>query len=160
MNAFVEHALYATVRNLFRLFTAVVLVSLTLMPLESRSDARGTSSSTTTKVAESVHDISESDFTSLVLNSSKPVLVDFYAGWCYPCKKLAPLVSDVSREYKDRVSFYRVDVDKNSTLASRYQIEGIPALKVFKNGKIVEESLGLQSSKQISSLLNHALSAR
>jgi thioredoxin 1 len=112
------------------------------------------------KDQELVTEISETDFKKLALDSSKPVLIDFFATWCYPCKKLGPVVSDVSREYAAKASFYRIDVDKNPELATKYQIDGIPALKIFKGGKVVAESVGLQSRQEISSMLDRAISIR
>ncbi|HIA52243.1 MAG TPA: peptide-methionine (R)-S-oxide reductase MsrB [Candidatus Melainabacteria bacterium] len=107
--------------------------------------------------ADRVVEINESNFQTLVLKAQKPVLVDFYATWCSPCKKLAPVISDLSSKYSDRVDFYRVDVDKNQNLSSRYGISGIPALKVFKSGKAVAGTVGMQSSTEITSLLESAL---
>ena len=106
---------------------------------------------------ELVNEISESDFKRLALDSSKPVLIDFYASWCYPCKMLGPVVSDLSRDYVGKASFYRIDIDKNPQLANKYRIDGIPALKVFKDGKVVAESVGLRSKQEISAMLERVL---
>jgi peptide-methionine (R)-S-oxide reductase len=111
----------------------------------------------TSQSPELVMEINESNFQSLVLKAQKPILVDFYATWCSPCKKLAPVISDLSGKYSDRVSFYRVDVDKNQNLSSKYGIGGIPALKVFKGGKVVASTVGMQSSSEIISMLDTAI---
>lgn len=139
------------------LLLASVLLCLNLFTYDKPADAHEKLSSVTARIDEPAREISESDFQKLALNSSKPVLIDFYANWCFPCKKLAPIIADVSRKYSGRVSFYRVDVEKNSSLAARYRVEGIPALKVFKNGKVIAERTGLQSIDEISAMLDRAL---
>lgn len=103
---------------------------------------------------------SSSEFEKLVLSSQKPILVDFYATWCMPCRRIAPVISGLAKSYSGKVSFYRIDVDKNPGIASSLRIEGIPALKVFKNGVVIEETVGLLSQKDIERLLDRALKQR
>ena len=86
--------------------------------------------------------LTESNFDQEVLQSSLPVMVDFWAVWCGPCKVLSPIVEELSDEYKDKVKVGKVNVDENNNLAMRYNVMSIPTLKFFKNGKMVGEMIG------------------
>lgn len=90
-----------------------------------------------------VRDTSDATFNQDVLSAQQPVLVDFYATWCGPCQIMAPVVEELSAQYKGTVRFLRVDVDKNPGLATKYQIQSIPALKMFYRGKVVDGVLGV-----------------
>jgi len=90
-----------------------------------------------------VHDISAEAFTKDVLHSEQPVFVDFYATWCGPCQLMAPVVEELAVEYKNKIRFVRVDIDNNPSLADRYQIQSIPSLVIFSDGKIVDGALGV-----------------
>lgn len=93
-----------------------------------------------------------SDFEAKVLRSDLPVLVDFWADWCGPCKMLSPVVSEIAEEAKD-FKVYAVNVDEEPELASRYGIRSIPSLLVFKNGEIAKQSVGVIPKEQILELL-------
>jgi thioredoxin 1 len=82
------------------------------------------------------------NFTEMVLNSEKPVLVDFWAEWCGPCRMVGPILDEIGVEYADKIEIVKVNVDEEPHLAAEYQITGIPAMKVFQNGKIVKEMVG------------------
>jgi thioredoxin 1 len=82
------------------------------------------------------------NFTEIVLNSEKPVLVDFWAEWCGPCRMVGPILDEIGVEYADKIEIVKVNVDEEPHLAAEYQITGIPAMKVFQNGKIVKEMVG------------------
>lgn len=82
------------------------------------------------------------NFTEIVLNSEKPVLVDFWAEWCGPCRMVGPILDEIGEEYADKIEIVKVNVDEEPHLAAEYQITGIPAMKVFHNGKIVKEMVG------------------
>jgi thioredoxin 1 len=82
------------------------------------------------------------NFTEIVLNSEKPVLVDFWAEWCGPCRMVSPILDEIGAEYADKIEIVKVNVDEEPHLAAEYQITGIPAMKVFQNGKIVKEMVG------------------
>lgn len=77
-----------------------------------------------------------------VLESSKPVLVDFWAEWCGPCRMVGPLVEEIATEYDGRVDVYKLDVDHNMEIAKNYNIRSIPSLIIFKNGEIAEQKIG------------------
>ena len=77
-----------------------------------------------------------------VLDSSKPVLVDFWAEWCGPCRMVGPLVEEIASEYEGRVDVYKLDVDHNMEIAQKYNIRSIPSLIIFKNGEIAEQKIG------------------
>lgn len=81
-------------------------------------------------------------FTEDVINSNKIVLVDFWAEWCGPCRMVSPILDEIGAEYADKLEIVKVNVDEEPHLAAEYQITGIPAMKVFQNGKIVREMVG------------------
>lgn len=87
-------------------------------------------------------DITDATFESEVINSDKPVLVDFWADWCGPCRMIAPSVKAISEEYGDSLKVAKVDVDENPAVPGRYGIVGIPTLMVFKGGEVVERVTG------------------
>ena len=93
-----------------------------------------------------------SNFNTEVLQSSKPVLIDFYANWCMPCKMLAPVIEEIANEVQD-VKICKVNVDEQAELAQQFQIMSIPTLVVMKNGKIVNKSMGARPKRDILNML-------
>ena len=86
--------------------------------------------------------VTDTDFEETVLNSKLPVLVDFWADWCMPCKMIAPIVEELAQEYEGKVGFAKVDVDSNPKTAMNYGIRSIPTLLIFKEGKPIETIVG------------------
>lgn len=86
--------------------------------------------------------LTDSNFESEVLNSDTPVLVDFWAEWCGPCKKIGPVVEELAGEYEGKLKVGKVNVDDNSEVSMKYQIRSIPALMIFKNGEVVDQIIG------------------
>ena len=94
-------------------------------------------------------DITDESFREEVLNESKPVVVDFWASWCGPCRKLSPVLDEVAAELGEKVKFVKINTDDNLGAAKDYAISGLPTLLVFKNGVAVERIVGLVSKSTL-----------
>jgi thioredoxin 1 len=101
--------------------------------------------------------VSGSQFEQEVLKSDVPVLVDFWAEWCGPCKAIGPSIEQLAAEYEGRAKVLKVDVDSDSDVATKYGVMSIPALLVFKGGKVVDQMVGAAPKAQIAQLLERAL---
>ena len=101
--------------------------------------------------------IDDSNFEQVVLNSKVPVLLDFWAAWCAPCRMVAPVVDELAQEYDGKVSFGKVDVDQNPKIASKYGIMSIPTLILFKDGKPITNMVGFKPKAQLKQSLDSTL---
>ena len=95
----------------------------------------------------------KSNFSSII-DSNIPVLVDFFADWCGPCKMLAPILKDVKTELGDKVKIIKIDVDKNQALAAQYQVKGVPTMLLFKKGKQIWRQSGVLQKNDIINIIN------
>tara|TARA_E500000331_G_scaffold305064_1_gene308549 strand:+ start:104 stop:427 length:324 start_codon:yes stop_codon:yes gene_type:complete len=102
-----------------------------------------------------VIEFNDSNFDSEVLKSDKPVLVDFWAEWCGPCKMIAPSVEKISEEYSDKLKVGKLDVDSNPNISSTFGIRSIPTLLIFKNGAPVDQIVGAVSKEVIASKVDN-----
>lgn len=98
--------------------------------------------------------ISDASFEADVLKSDKPVLVDFWAVWCGPCKMLSPIVDDIASEYVDKLTVAKMNVDENPQTPQQFGIRGIPTLLLFKNGKLAAQKVGAMSRAQLKAFID------
>ncbi len=104
-----------------------------------------------------VVELKDADFQAEVLESSIPVLVDFWAEWCMPCKMLAPTVEELAQEFSGRIKVGKMDTDSNREYAMKFGISAIPTLIIFKDGQMVRKFVGLQSKSDLKAALNELL---
>jgi thioredoxin 1 len=104
--------------------------------------------------------VTEQNFEAEVLQSAQPVIVDFYADWCGPCKMIAPALEEIASELQGRAKVAKVNVDEQSALAQRYNVQSLPTLLYFQNGEVVDQTIGATSKKNILGKLNLTTAAR
>ncbi|MBL73239.1 MULTISPECIES: thioredoxin TrxA [Idiomarina] len=105
-------------------------------------------------MSEVIVQLSDDSFEADVINSDKPVLVDFWAEWCGPCKMIAPILDDISKDYEGRLIIGKLNVDHNDQTPPKYGIRGIPTLLLFKNGEVVATKVGALSRAQLTEFLD------
>ena len=108
-------------------------------------------------MAEGINELDKDTFQKNVIDAQKPVLVDFWAPWCGPCRAVGPIVEELAQEYNGKVEFGRVNVDEAPAIASSYGIMSIPTLIVFKEGKPFEQIIGYKPKNELKKLLDNAL---
>ncbi len=102
-------------------------------------------------------EISDQSFKDEVLSSNEPVLVDFWAEWCGPCRSLTPIVEELSEEFKGKVKVAKIDIDANQEVSVEYGIRNIPTLLFFKNGQVVDKVVGVQPKEKLAERLQSLL---
>jgi len=107
--------------------------------------------------SEFITDVTDATFDAEVLQSPTPVLVDFWATWCGPCRALAPIVDEIAKQYSGKLKVAKMDVDKNSLTPSKFGIRGIPALLLFKGGKVAEQIVGFVPKETIDKSITKVL---
>ena len=107
--------------------------------------------------SKNVVEFTDSNFESEVLQSDKPVLVDFWAEWCMPCRMLAPTIDKIAESYSEKVKVGKLDTDSNREIAIKYQISAIPTVILFKNGQVAQKFVGLRGEKDFKEALDAAV---
>ena len=104
--------------------------------------------------SENVKEFTDSNFETEVLNSAQPVLVDFWAEWCMPCRMLTPTIEKLARDYNGKVKVGKLDTDANRDVAVKYSINAIPTVILFKNGQVAQKFVGLRQEKEFKEVLD------
>jgi thioredoxin 1 len=105
-------------------------------------------------MAQHIHYVTDDTFDQEVMKSDKPVLVDYWAEWCGPCKMIAPILDEIANDYADRLKVAKLDVDANSQTPQKYGIRGIPTLMIFKNGAVEATKTGACSKSQLTAFID------
>ena len=106
---------------------------------------------------DTIFEVNDSNFDQEVLKSDQPVMVDFWAAWCGPCRALAPLVDEIAKSYQGKIRFAKMDVDKNMSTPQRYGVRGIPTLLIFRGGQVREQIVGYVPKETITKALDKNL---
>ena len=102
-------------------------------------------------------EITDSSFEETVLKSDKPVMVDFWAAWCGPCRMVGPIIDEISSEYENKAIVGKVDIDSNQEFAAKYGVRNIPTVLVFKNGELVDRKVGVSSKSDYAQALDNLI---
>ncbi|MGB1298369.1 MAG: thioredoxin TrxA [Psychrobium sp.] len=105
-------------------------------------------------MSDTIIQLTDANFEQEVINADRPVLVDFWAEWCGPCKMIAPILEEVAKDYGDKVTIGKLNVDQNTETAPKYGIRGIPTLLLFKDGNVVATKVGALSKTQLTEFID------
>ena len=105
-------------------------------------------------MSQHIHHVTDANFDAEVLQSATPVLVDYWAEWCGPCKMIAPVLDEVANEYGDKLKVVKLNIDENQSTPPKYGIRGIPTLMLFKNGNIEATKVGALSKSQLTAFID------
>jgi thioredoxin 1 len=106
---------------------------------------------------DNIVQLSEATFDKVVNESSRPVLVDFWASWCGPCKMVAPILEEIAQEYSDKIVIAKLNIEENPNIAPKFGIRGIPTLLIFKNGQVAATQVGALSKAQLRDFIDPQL---
>jgi thioredoxin 1 len=107
--------------------------------------------------SDAITHVTDANFAEEVLGAKVPVLVDFWAAWCGPCKMIAPILDDLAEQFAGKIKISKVDVDANKEVPAKFNIRGIPTLLIFKNGQVAATKVGASSKAQLVEFINSAL---
>ena len=108
-------------------------------------------------MSEHIHYVTDDSFPAEVLQSEQPVLVDYWAEWCNPCKMIAPILDDIAQNYAGRLKVAKLNIDDNQTTPATYGVRGIPALMLFKNGAVEATNVGMMSQSHLTAFIDSHL---
>ena len=108
-------------------------------------------------MSEHIHYVTDDSFSSEVLQASQPVLVDFWAEWCGPCKMIAPILDEIAKEYAGRLKVAKINIDENQATPSGFAVRSIPTLMLFKNGNVEATKIGALSKSQLAAFIDSHL---
>jgi thioredoxin 1 len=108
-------------------------------------------------VSDAVLHVADSDFDDVVVKANKPVLVDYWAEWCGPCKMIAPVLDEIAEEYKDKLTVAKLNIDENPETPQHFGVRGIPTLMLFKNGEVEATKVGALTKSQLADFLDNNL---
>ena len=105
-------------------------------------------------MSDSVLHVTDADFNDIVINSDSPVLVDYWAEWCGPCKMIAPVLDEIAIEYSDKLTVAKLNIDDNQATPQQYGVRGIPTLMIFKNGEVEATKVGALSKSDLAKFID------
>lgn len=108
-------------------------------------------------MSDSTIAVTDSSFQDDVLNSSSPVIVDYWAEWCGPCKMIAPILDEVAGEYEGKLTVAKINIDENQETPQKYAVRGIPTLMIFKDGEVIGTKVGAMSKSQLSAFIDSVI---